>query len=61
MRVVLSLVLLIFSVPAVAGSVSLDGKVTQGGLVVGRTDPGTVVKFKNIEVREIPDRGPTDF
>ncbi len=55
MRVVLSLVLLIFSVPAVAGSVSLDGKVTQGGLVVGRTDPGTVVKFEGRNVRVSPE------
>jgi murein DD-endopeptidase MepM/ murein hydrolase activator NlpD len=47
--------LLVLSGPAVAGSVSLDGPLTQGGLVVGRTEPSTVVTFEGKKVRVSPE------
>jgi murein DD-endopeptidase MepM/ murein hydrolase activator NlpD len=55
--------------PAAAGTFSLDGKAIQGGLMVGRTDPGTIVLFDGRAVRVSPagdfligftrDAGPT--
>lgn len=34
-----------------AGNLTLDGRMVQGGMVVGRTDPGTVVKFQGKPIR----------
>ena len=47
-------VALFCAAPAAAGSFSLDGKAIQGGLMVGRTDPGTVVLFDGRAVRISP-------
>jgi murein DD-endopeptidase MepM/ murein hydrolase activator NlpD len=41
-------------VPVHAGTYSLDGKAMQGGLMVGRTDPGTLVLFDGRAVRVSP-------
>jgi len=40
---------------ASAGSLTLDGRMVQGGMVVGRTDPGTVVKFQGKPIRVSPE------
>lgn len=50
----LAAVALFCAAPAAAGSFSLDGKAIQGGLMVGRTDPGTVVLFDGRAVRVSP-------
>ena len=55
MRVLISLILLMLPAPAVAGSLSLKGPITQGGLVVGQTEPGTVVTFEGRKVRVSPE------
>lgn len=47
---VLSLIA-ILSVPAGARAVELDGAFTQGGLVVGRTDPGAEVRLDGTPIR----------
>jgi murein DD-endopeptidase MepM/ murein hydrolase activator NlpD len=47
----LLLALLAISDPALAGSVQLDGSLTQGGLVVGRTAPGSRVELDGRHVR----------
>lgn len=41
--------------PAVAELVTLEGKFTQGGLVMGRTIPTTTVEFEGRDVRVSPD------
>jgi murein DD-endopeptidase MepM/ murein hydrolase activator NlpD len=55
--------------PAAAGSLALDGNRVQGGLMVGKTDPGTAVLFEGKSIRVSPagdfligftrDAGPT--
>jgi murein DD-endopeptidase MepM/ murein hydrolase activator NlpD len=55
--------------PAAAGSLTLDGNRVQGGLMVGKTDPGTAVLFEGKSIRVSPagdfligftrDAGPT--
>ena len=40
---------------AAAGSLVLDGETVQGGLVLGRTDPGTSVIFDGRKLRVTPD------
>ncbi len=40
---------------ASAGNLTLDGRMIQGGMVVGRTDPGTVVKFQGKPIRVSPN------
>lgn len=40
---------------AFAGNVTFDGRMVQGGIVVGRTDPGTVVKFQGKPIRVSPE------
>lgn len=41
----------IWTTTAIAGSLALDGKRVQGGLLVGRTDPGTTVIFDGRPIR----------
>lgn len=41
----------IWTTTAIAGSLALDGKRVQGGLLVGRTDPGTTVIFEGRPIR----------
>src|SRR3546814_16064930 len=60
---------MLLAVSADAGSLTLNGNRVQGGLMVGRTDPGTVVMFDGRTVRVSPagdfvigftrDAGPT--
>lgn len=60
---------MLWAVSADAGSLTLNGNRVQGGLMVGRTDPGTVVMFDGRTVRVSPagdfvigftrDAGPT--
>lgn len=60
---------MLWAVSAEAGSLTLDGKRVQGGLMIGRTEPGTVVMFDGRTVRVSPagdfvigftrDAGPT--
>ena len=44
-----------FAFPAVAGDLTLDGAMTQGGLVIGRTAPGTTVAVDGRSVRVSPE------
>jgi len=53
-RFLLSILLLLISAPTAAESLSLKGKLTQGGLVVGHTEPGTVVTFEGRKIRVSP-------
>ena len=55
MRVLLPILLVLLAAPAAAGSLSLKGPMTQGGLVVGQTEPGTVVTFEGRKVRVSPE------
>ena len=65
----LAAALFALAAPAAAGSLILDGDAVQGGLMVGRTDPGTLVLFEGRAVRVSPsgvfligftrDAGPT--
>ena len=55
MRFFLPIILLLFSAPAAADSGALKGPMTQGGLVVGRTEPGTVVIFDGRKIRVSPE------
>jgi murein DD-endopeptidase MepM/ murein hydrolase activator NlpD len=41
--------------PAGAGSYTLEGDRVQGGLLIGRTDPGTAVVFDGREIRVSPE------
>lgn len=58
-RILARLLLVIVSIfvvsAASAGSLTLDGRMVQGGMVVGRTDPGTVVKFQGKPIRVSPE------
>ena len=38
-----------------AGMLTLNGKFTQGGLVIGQTDPDTVVKFEGRRISASPE------
>lgn len=49
------LLLCLVAKTANAGTLKLDGKFTQGGLVIGRTDPGTVVNFEGSRIRVSPE------
>jgi murein DD-endopeptidase MepM/ murein hydrolase activator NlpD len=40
---------------ALAGRLTLDGRMVQGGMVVGRTDPGTMVTFQGKPIRVSPE------
>lgn len=43
MRVVLFLIILFIAAPAFAGRTELSGALTQGGLIVGQTEPGAMI------------------
>jgi murein DD-endopeptidase MepM/ murein hydrolase activator NlpD len=51
------LVVLVASVAATAhaGQLKLDGKFTQGGLIIGQTDPGAQVRFEGEKIRVSPE------
>lgn len=54
-RLVAFLAMLLAAAGASAGSLTLDGRMVQGGMAVGRTDPGTVVKFQGKPIRVSPE------
>lgn len=54
-RILLGVAGLLLSLTAQAGTLELDGKLTQGALVIGRTDPGTKVKVDGESVRVSDD------
>ena len=45
------LLLCIVATTATAGTLKLNGKFTQGGLVIGQTEPGTVINFEGSRIR----------
>lgn len=49
------LAMMLAGAAASAGTLTLDGRMVQGGMVVGRTDPGTVVKFQGKPIRVSPE------
>ena len=51
MRTVLFLLALFFSLPALAGELTFQGQFIQGGLVIGTTQPGAIVKLGKRTVR----------
>ena len=55
MRRLVALFVLLCAVPAAAESLKLDGRMIQGGLIVGRTDPGATVLFRGQPVRVSPE------
>lgn len=56
MRAVLTFVVLaLWSVPVLAGTLDLQGSFQQGGMVVGRTDPGAIVTYADRTVRVAGD------
>lgn len=55
MRVLALLLALLAVVPAAHAETRLDGNLTQGGLVIGRTDPGSTVVLDGRTVRVGPD------
>jgi murein DD-endopeptidase MepM/ murein hydrolase activator NlpD len=52
-----ALALALWAFPCAAGTLSLEGTFTQGGLVRGKTDPGAVVTLDGRPVRVAPDGG----
>jgi len=46
---------LLMSIGVAAGTLELDGEAVQGGLLIGRTDPGTALKFDGRSVRVSSD------
>ena len=54
MRTILALALLVFTCPAFAVTLQLDGAPVQGGLVIGRTDPNATVRLDGEPVRLSP-------
>ncbi|MFL2688582.1 MAG: M23 family metallopeptidase [Alphaproteobacteria bacterium] len=50
----LLLLLCIVTTTATAGTLKLNGKFTQGGLVIGQTEPGTVINFEGSRIRTSP-------
>ena len=50
----LGLVLALTALPAIAGSISIDGQTVPGGLVRGVTEPGSQVRFRGRPVRVSP-------
>lgn len=55
MRCLLVLFAVLFLVPAARAEITLSGSFTQGGIVFGRTDPGTRLALDGIPVRVDPD------
>ncbi len=56
MRVLAVFLIFFFSaVPALGGTLDLQGAFQQGGMVIGRTDPGSVVTYADRSVRVAPD------
>ncbi len=53
-RLVSFLAMMLAGAAASAGNLTLDGQFVQGGLVVGRTDPGTAVMFQGKAIRVSP-------
>ena len=54
-RILLGVAGLLLGLAAQAGTLELDGKLVQGALVIGRTDPGTKVKIDGDSVRVSDD------
>ncbi len=54
-RILAFLLLIAAGAPVSAGTLTLDGRMVQGGMVVGRTDPGTVVTFQGKPIRVSPE------
>ncbi len=57
MRLAAALALALWAAPCAAGTLSLEGAFTQGGLVRGKTDPGAAVTLDGRAVRIAPDGG----
>ncbi|MEQ8814639.1 MAG: M23 family metallopeptidase [Thalassobaculum sp.] len=55
MRILALLLALLAFVPMARAETRLDGTLTQGGLVIGRTDPGSTVVLDDRRVRVGPD------
>lgn len=55
MRRLVLIFLLSVATPAFAGSLSLEGPMVQGSLVLGRTGPGTEVTFQGRKIRVSPE------
>ena len=57
MKWIVALLALLLSAPspALAARTELDGVFTQGGMVVGRTEPGATVRFADRSLRVSPD------
>ena len=51
----LALMLVRAPLPAMAGTITIDGQMVQGGLVRGITEPGAEVRFRGRLVRVSPD------
>lgn len=54
-RLLAFLAVMLAGAAASAGNLTLDGRMVQGGLVVGRTDPGTIVTFQGKPIRVSPE------
>ncbi len=54
-RLAAFLAMMLAAAAASAGNLTLDGQFVQGGLVVGRTDPGTAVMFQGKAIRVSPE------
>ncbi len=54
-RILAALFVMLVGTSVSAGNLTLDGRAVQGGLVVGRTDPGTAVKFQGKPIRVSPE------
>ena len=55
MRSLILALLIFLAVPATAGTLELDGDFVQGGMVLGRTDPGAEVRVGERQARVAPD------
>ncbi|KZD11029.1 M23 family metallopeptidase [Oceanibaculum pacificum] len=55
MRILLALLALLLPSLAQAADLTLEGQATQGGLLIGRTQPGSVVVFENRRMRVTAD------
>ena len=55
MRLAAALALAVWASPCAAGTLTLEGAFTQGGLVRGKTDPGAAVTLDGRAVRMAPD------
>ena len=55
-RLLIGLPCLLLAVAVQGGTLNLEGEPVQGALIIGRTDPGTTVKFNGNAVR-VSNRG----